>query len=106
MKKKMEKLGIPPVGEFLEMISDSGGKLYACKLAMDMFDIVLSIRKILLASDLSENSARATEYACLLMGQFGAELRPHWPMTDSTIFRINDAVRSKSVLVLLCVDTA
>ena len=39
MKKKMEKLGIPPVGEFLEMISDSGGKLYACKLAMDMFDL-------------------------------------------------------------------
>lgn len=39
MKKKMEKLDIPPVGEFLEMISDSGGKLFACKLAMDMFDL-------------------------------------------------------------------
>lgn len=39
MKKKMEKLDIPPVGEFLEMISDSGGKIFACKLAMDMFDL-------------------------------------------------------------------
>ncbi len=39
MKKKMEQLDIPPVGEFLEMISDSGGKLFACKLAMDMFDL-------------------------------------------------------------------
>jgi peroxiredoxin family protein len=39
MKKKMEKLDIPPVGEFLEMISDSGGKIYGCKLAMDMFDL-------------------------------------------------------------------
>lgn len=39
MKKKMEKLDIPPVGEFLEMISDSGGELFACKLAMDMFDL-------------------------------------------------------------------
>ncbi len=35
----MEKLDIPPVGEFLELISDSGGKIYACKLAMDMFDL-------------------------------------------------------------------
>ncbi len=39
MKKKMEKLDIPSVGEFLEIISDSGGKIYGCKLAMDMFDI-------------------------------------------------------------------
>ena len=39
MKRKMDKLDIPPVGEFLEMISDSGGKIYACKLAMYMFGI-------------------------------------------------------------------
>ena len=37
MKKEMEKLDIPPVREFLEMISDSGGKIFGCKLAMDMF---------------------------------------------------------------------
>jgi len=39
MKKEMEKLDIPPIGEFLELISDSGGKIYGCKLAMDMFKL-------------------------------------------------------------------
>ncbi|MDZ4286509.1 MAG: DsrE/DsrF/DrsH-like family protein [Prosthecobacter sp.] len=39
MNKEMERLDIPPVREFLEMISDSGGKIYACKLAMDMFKL-------------------------------------------------------------------
>ncbi len=39
MKQEMEKLDIPPVREFLELISDSGGKIYACKLAMDMFKL-------------------------------------------------------------------
>lgn len=39
MNKKMEKLDVPPVREFLEMISDAGGKLFACKLAMDMFGL-------------------------------------------------------------------
>jgi peroxiredoxin family protein len=39
MKSEMEKLDIPPVGEFLDMLSDSGAKLWGCKLAMDMFHI-------------------------------------------------------------------
>jgi len=39
MKSEMEKLDIPPVGEFLEILSASGTKLWACKLAMDMFHI-------------------------------------------------------------------
>lgn len=39
MNKEMDKLDIPPVREFLELISDSGGKLFACKLAMDMFKL-------------------------------------------------------------------
>jgi len=39
MKKKIEELDIPPVGEFLELISDSGGKLYACKATVDMFGL-------------------------------------------------------------------
>lgn len=37
MKNGMEKLDIPPVDEFIEMISDAGGSIYACKMAMDMF---------------------------------------------------------------------
>jgi peroxiredoxin family protein len=39
MKSEMEKLDIPPVDEFLEMLSAAGAKLWACKLAMDMFKI-------------------------------------------------------------------
>lgn len=39
MKGQMEKLDIPPVGEFLEMITAGGGEIYACKLAMDMFKL-------------------------------------------------------------------
>ncbi len=39
MKSQMEKLDIPPVGEFLEMITAGGGEIYACKLAMDMFKL-------------------------------------------------------------------
>ena len=39
MKKEMEKLDIPPVGEFLEILNASGAKLWACKLAMDMFHL-------------------------------------------------------------------
>ncbi|MFH0867435.1 MAG: DsrE/DsrF/DrsH-like family protein [Bacteroidota bacterium] len=39
MKKQMEKLDIPPVDEFLEMITAGGGQIYACKLAMDMFKL-------------------------------------------------------------------
>ncbi len=37
MKSQMEKLDIPPVSEFLDLIKAGGGKIYACKLAMDMF---------------------------------------------------------------------
>jgi len=39
MKKQMEKLDIPPVDEFLDMITAGGGEIYACKLATDMFKI-------------------------------------------------------------------
>jgi peroxiredoxin family protein len=39
MKKEIEKLDIPPVGEFLTMIHDSGGEIYACKATVDMFHL-------------------------------------------------------------------
>lgn len=39
MKSQMAKLDIPPVDEFLEMITAGGGEIYACKLAMDMFKL-------------------------------------------------------------------
>ena len=39
MKADLEKLDIPPVGEFLDILSASGTKIWACKLAMDMFKL-------------------------------------------------------------------
>ncbi|MGB0837139.1 MAG: DsrE/DsrF/DrsH-like family protein [Flavobacteriaceae bacterium] len=39
MKKEMDKLDMPPVDEFLEILSASGAKLWACKLAIDMFHL-------------------------------------------------------------------
>ncbi len=37
LAKKMEELDIPPIPEFVEMISDSGAGLYACKASVDLF---------------------------------------------------------------------
>ncbi|MGE0438979.1 MAG: DsrE/DsrF/DrsH-like family protein [Gemmatimonadales bacterium] len=56
MKKKMEALDIPPIGEFLQMIVDSGGKLYACKASVEMFglekgDFVDSLEDIITVGD-------------------------------------------------------
>lgn len=56
MKSEMEKLDIPPVGEFLELLSASGTKLWACKLAMDMFklerkDLIDEIDEIITVGD-------------------------------------------------------
>ncbi len=39
MKKEIEKLDFPPVDEFLEMIADAGGKMYGCRMAMDMMKL-------------------------------------------------------------------
>jgi peroxiredoxin family protein len=39
MSKKMAALDIPPIPEFIEMIHDAGGKLYACKASVDMFGL-------------------------------------------------------------------
>ena len=39
MKKEMEKIDIPPVSEFVEMIYDAGAKFYACKATVDMFHL-------------------------------------------------------------------
>jgi peroxiredoxin family protein len=39
MEKQIAKLDIPPVPEFIQMIADSGAKLYACKASVDMFGL-------------------------------------------------------------------
>tara|TARA_B110000037_G_C17025767_1_gene467298 strand:- start:472 stop:966 length:495 start_codon:yes stop_codon:yes gene_type:complete len=62
MKKEMEKIDIPPVGEFIEMISDAGGKIYACKATVEMFklqpdDFCPQMDKVLTVGDFYEMSA-------------------------------------------------
>jgi len=56
MHKEMERLDIPPVGEFVEMIADAGGRLFACKATVDMFhlapaDFVPQMERVLTVGD-------------------------------------------------------
>ena len=39
MKRQMEKIDIPPIPEFIELVADSGVHLYACKASVDMFGL-------------------------------------------------------------------
>ncbi len=39
MEHKMEKLEIPSIPEFVELISDTGAGLYACKASVDLFGL-------------------------------------------------------------------
>ena len=39
MKRQMEKIDIPPIPEFIELVHDSGAHLYACKASVDMFGL-------------------------------------------------------------------
>lgn len=41
MGKSMEKLDIPPISEFMEIISDSGGNIFACKATVEMFGFTM-----------------------------------------------------------------
>jgi len=56
MKDKMEKLEVPPVREYVQMLADAGAKLYACKMSVDMMDLsmddfVEGVEAIVTASD-------------------------------------------------------
>lgn len=62
MKKEMEALDIPPVGEFVQMISDAGGHVFACKATVDMFhlqpaDFVPAMERVLTVGDFYELAA-------------------------------------------------
>jgi len=62
MKGEMEKLDIPPVSEFLDLITAGGGRIYACKLAMDMFkfkqeDLSEHVSGVLTVGEFYEKSA-------------------------------------------------
>jgi peroxiredoxin family protein len=62
MKRQMEKLDIPPIPEFVELVADSGAGLYACRASVDMFDLSLEdfvpeVRDILSVGEFYELSA-------------------------------------------------
>ena len=62
MNKEMEALDIPPIPEFIEMIHDAGGKIYACKATVDMFhlkesDFCPQMDKVLTVGDFYEIAA-------------------------------------------------
>jgi len=64
MKKQIEGIDIPDVPEFMEMISDSGGHLWACRMSADMMhigedELYDRVEGIISASDFMEISEGA-----------------------------------------------
>ena len=62
LAKKMEELDIPPIPEFVEMISDSGAGLYACKASVDLFgftsdDFVSCVKDVITVGEFYEMAA-------------------------------------------------
>ena len=62
MKKEMEGLDIPPVREMIEILDASGAKLYACRMAMDMFkrteeDLLPEVDSVISAMDFYDVAA-------------------------------------------------
>ena len=61
MKKEMEKLDMPEVPKFLQILSDSGVKMWACKFAFDMFhykkeDLYEGVNDIITVGDFYKKS--------------------------------------------------
>ncbi len=61
MKKEMEKIDMPDIPEFLEILTASGVKMWACKLAFDMFhykeeDLYEGVDKIITVGDFYKRS--------------------------------------------------
>ncbi len=62
MKRQMEKIDIPPIPEFIELVADSGAQLYACKASVDMFgltmeDFVPQVEDIISVGEFYEKAA-------------------------------------------------
>jgi peroxiredoxin family protein len=62
MKRQMEKIDIPPIPEFIELVADSGVRLYACKATVDMFgldldDFVPQVEGIISVGEFYEQAA-------------------------------------------------
>ncbi len=64
MKKEIEKIDIPPVGEFLTMIHDAGCEIYACRATVEMFhlkpeDFCAEVDEVISVGQFYEKSAGA-----------------------------------------------
>ena len=64
MKRKMETLELPDVREMLTMLHDMGTKLYACELAMKMFDrteadLIEQVESVITVGDFYDMTAGA-----------------------------------------------
>ena len=64
MSGQMEQLDIPPIGEFIELIHDSGGGIYGCHASVEMFelgedDFVPQLDGILTVGEFYDRSAGA-----------------------------------------------
>jgi len=62
MQRQMEKIDIPPIPEFIELVADSGAQLYACKATVDMFgltmdDFVPQVEEIISVGEFYEKAA-------------------------------------------------
>jgi peroxiredoxin family protein len=62
MQRQMEKIDIPPIPEFIELLGDSGARFYACKASVDMFgltieDFVPQVEEIISVGEFYEKSA-------------------------------------------------
>jgi peroxiredoxin family protein len=62
MERKMEKLDIPSIPEFIEMISDTGAGLYACLASVDLFglersDLIEEVKDIITVGDFYDLAA-------------------------------------------------
>ena len=62
MTRQMEKIDIPPIPEFIELVADSGARLYACKATVDMFgltmdDFVPQVDEIISVGEFYEKAA-------------------------------------------------
>lgn len=41
MRREIDKLDFPPVGEFVEMNVDSGARVFGCKMSIDMMGLTI-----------------------------------------------------------------
>ena len=62
MQRQMEKIDMPPIPEFIELVADSGVQLYACKASVDMFglaieDFVPQVEDIISVGEFYEKAA-------------------------------------------------